>query len=68
MVEGYCDERISEAKRIFEESISSGFELGCAITMEVNGEVVMDLWGGHKDQNKTEKWEQDTIVNVFSST
>ena len=43
MVEGYCDERFVDAKRIFEESISSGFELGCAITLEVDGEVIMDL-------------------------
>jgi hypothetical protein len=39
MVDGYCDERFIEAKKIFEESIDSGFELGCAITMEVKGEV-----------------------------
>ena len=68
MVEGYCDERFLEAKKIFEESISSGFELGCAITMEVDGVVVMDLWGGHTNLEKTEKWNEDTIVNVFSST
>ena len=34
MVNGYCDERFIEAKKVFEESIDSGFELGCAITME----------------------------------
>ena len=68
MIEGYCDERFLEAKKIFEESISSGFELGCAITMEVDGVVVMDLWGGHTNLEKTEKWKEDTIVNVFSST
>ena len=68
MVEGYCDERFVDAKRIFEESISSGFELGCAITLEVDGEVIMDLWGGHTNLERTEKWKEDTIVNVFSST
>ena len=68
MVEGYCDERFVAAKRIFEESISSGFELGCAITLEVDGEVIMDLWGGHTNLEKTERWKEDTIVNVFSST
>jgi len=68
MVNGYCDERFVEAKKIFEESIDSGFELGCAITLEVEGEVVLDLWGGHADLDKTEDWKEDTIVNVFSTT
>ena len=68
MVNGYCDDRFIEAKEILEKSISSGFELGCAITMEIEGEVVLDLWGGHKDLNKREDWKKDTIVNVFSTT
>lgn len=68
MVDGYCDERFIEAKKVFEESIDSGFELGCAITMEVEGEVVLDLWGGHSDLDKTEEWKENTIVNVFSTT
>jgi CubicO group peptidase (beta-lactamase class C family) len=68
MINGYCDERFLEAKKIFEESINSGFELGCAITLEVEGEVVLDLWGGHSDLDKTEEWKEDTIVNVFSTT
>ena len=68
MINGYCDERFVEAKKIFEESIDSGFELGCAITLEVEGKAVLDLWGGHVDLDKTEDWKEDTIVNVFSTT
>ena len=68
MVNGYCDEKFVEAKKIFEESIDSGFELGCAITLEVEGKVVLDLWGGHANLDKTEDWKEDTIVNVFSTT
>jgi len=68
MVNGYCDEKFVEAKKIFEESINSGFELGCAITLEVEGKVILDLWGGHANLDKTEDWKEDTIVNVFSTT
>ena len=68
MVNGYCDERFVEAKKIFEESIASGFELGCAITLEIKGKVVLDLWGGYVNLDKTEEWKEDTIVNVFSTT
>ncbi len=26
--------------------LTSGFELGAAISMEIEGETVLDLWGG----------------------
>tara|TARA_B100000029_G_scaffold122428_1_gene115742 strand:- start:6823 stop:8031 length:1209 start_codon:yes stop_codon:yes gene_type:complete len=68
MVSGYCDERFLDAKEILEKSIDSGFELGCAISLEVKGEKVMDLWGGYVDPDKTQLWEENTIVNVFSTT
>ena len=68
MINGYCDERFTEARKIFEESIASGFELGCAISLEVDGEKVIDLWGGYSNPDKTELWKEDTIVNVFSTS
>ena len=57
MVSGYCDERFLDAKEILEKSIDSGFELGCAISLEVKGEKVMDLWGGYVDPDKTQLWD-----------
>ena len=45
MIDGYCDERFYEAKELFSKSIESGFELGAAITLEIEGETVIDLWG-----------------------
>ena len=50
------------------KSIESGFELGAAITLEIEGETVIDLWGGHQDKERNEAWRKDTIVNVFSTT
>ena len=68
MIDGYCDERFLEAKKIFERSIDSGFELGCAVSVEVKGEKVIDLWGGYSNIDKTKLWKENTIVNVFSTT
>jgi len=68
MVSGYCDEKFTEAKEVFSKSITSGFELGAAITMEIEGETVLDLWGGVDNPSKGTQWQEDTIVNVFSST
>ena len=68
MVSGYCDEKFAEAREVFSKSITSGFELGAAISMEIEGETVLDLWGGVDNLSKGTQWQEDTIVNVFSST
>ena len=68
MVQGFCDEKFIEAQDAFEKSLTSGFELGASISMEIEGEKVIDLWGGHTDLEKNSLWEEDTLVNVFSTT
>ena len=68
MVNGYCAENFIEARHIFEKSISSGFELGGSIAVEVKGKKVIDLWGGHLDHSQSKLWEENTLVNVFSTT
>ena len=32
-----------------------------------DGELVVDLWGGHLDEARTAPWQRDTIVAVFSA-
>jgi CubicO group peptidase (beta-lactamase class C family) len=34
----------------------------------VDGVMVVDLWGGHRDANRTLPWESDTLANVWSTT
>lgn len=68
MTKGYCDEKFREAREVFEKSISSGFELGAAIAIEIEGEMVMDLWGGTDNPDTNSEWSENTIVNVFSTT
>ena len=36
--------------------------------ISLNGEIVVNLWGGHKDKDLDSHWEEDTIINVWSST
>ena len=67
MVNGYCDEKFSEAREVFSESINTGFELGAAISLEIEGETVLDLWGGVDSPSKGTEWQENTIVNVLLS-
>ena len=65
-VNGYCDPKFIELKEYFEESINSKFELGAAISIEIEGESVINLWGGYQDANRRRAWEEDTLCNTFS--
>ncbi|MFI6744422.1 serine hydrolase domain-containing protein [Nonomuraea sp. NPDC050451] len=35
---------------------------------ELGASLVVDLWGGYRDVERTKPWTRDTIVNVFSTT
>jgi CubicO group peptidase (beta-lactamase class C family) len=65
---GHCDPRFDKVSEIFSSAIESGFEIGASLAIEYQGEMVVDLWGGHQDREKTKLWQEDTIVNVFSVT
>ncbi|WP_037669961.1 EstA family serine hydrolase [Streptomyces afghaniensis] len=67
-VRGHCDARFTAVRRTFEENFRERGELGAAVAVTVGGEVVVDLWGGWADAAHTRPWEQDTLVNVWSTT
>ncbi len=44
-------------------------EVGASVCATVDGEVVLDLWGGTATYDDGERaWEEDTIINVWSTT
>jgi CubicO group peptidase (beta-lactamase class C family) len=67
-VQGHWDPRFDKVADALGQAISDGEEVGAAIAIDIDGETVVDIWGGHADAAKTKPWTQDTIVNVWSST
>lgn len=67
-IHGHCDERFAAVRSAFESNFRERDELGAAVTVLVGGEPVADLWGGWADGARTRPWEQDTLVNVWSTT
>lgn len=49
-------------------NIDSGADCGASVAVVVDGELVVDMWGGWADEAHTAPWERDTITNVWSST
>jgi CubicO group peptidase (beta-lactamase class C family) len=66
-VHGSCDNRFTAVREALARNLD-GEELGASVAVDLDGETVVDLWGGYRDQERTTPWTQDTIVNVWSTT
>src|SRR5690349_9407925 len=58
-------ERIADA---FAANFAEHGEVGAACAIYVDGEPVVDIWGGMADVASARTWERDTIVIAFSCT
>ncbi len=67
-VSGTCDVRFERMQEILAANLASGEDCGASVAVVVDGELVVDLWGGAADEACTVPWERDTITNVWSST
>jgi CubicO group peptidase (beta-lactamase class C family) len=68
VIHGHCDSRFDKLRDAFARAITSGEDLGASIAVDIDGEMVVDIWGGHADAAKAREWGEDTIVNLWSST
>ncbi len=67
-VHGFCDERFQALEDKFRHNISTGIDLGGSLAATLDGEFVVDLWGGYRDRERTRPWEQDILSFVFSTS
>jgi CubicO group peptidase (beta-lactamase class C family) len=67
-VQGTCPDRFSAVHEAFAAHLASGADVGASVAVYIDGESVVDLWGGYFDMSYTRPWERDTIVHTFSST
>jgi CubicO group peptidase (beta-lactamase class C family) len=49
-------------------SIERGDDLGASVAITVDGELILDMWGGWVDEERSRPWQQDTLANVWSTT
>ena len=65
---GTCSGRFDSLRELFAAKLESGEDLGASVAVVIDGEMVVDLWGGWADETRTVPWTENTIANVFSST
>jgi CubicO group peptidase (beta-lactamase class C family) len=67
-IHGIVKPGYEKVRDAFARNFDENNELGAALSLVVDGEKVVDIWGGHADSAMTRPWEQDTIVNTYSTT
>ncbi|MEU6083363.1 serine hydrolase domain-containing protein [Streptomyces sp. NPDC047108] len=67
-IAGHCDARFAPVRDALTERLERGEELGASVVVDIDGETVVDLWGGWRDAERQVPWSSDTIVNVWSTT
>ena len=65
-IDGTCDPAFQSVADAFAQNFETDDELGAAVAVTKDGELVVDLWGGHRDAERQLAWEQDTIVCMMS--
>jgi CubicO group peptidase (beta-lactamase class C family) len=67
-IHGACDDRFELVRGALAQNVESGEEIGASIVVDLDGEIAVDIWGGYRDEARTQPWESDTITNVWSTT
>lgn len=66
-IDGVHSPELTSVATAFAENFATGAELGASLCIEVDGQVVLDLWGGLTAPGGA-AWTRDTIHVVFSCT
>src|SRR4051794_13134151 len=67
-VQGTYEPAFEGVRDALAANIDSGADVGASVAVMVDGKTVVDIWGGHVDEARTEPWAGDTIINVWSTT
>jgi CubicO group peptidase (beta-lactamase class C family) len=64
---GRCDERFGAVRDEFAANFAERGEVGAALSVLVEGRVVVELFGGWADETTRRPWSDDTLVNFYSA-
>ena len=66
-LQGSYDELFAAAPTVLGELLDDG-DAGGSVAVFVDGEPVVDVWGGFADADRTVPWQRDTVTSVYSVT
>lgn len=67
-IHGTYDPRFSAVRANFERNFTHDNEVGAAVAVWVDGDLVVNLWGGWADAKRQRPWRENTLASVFSGS
>jgi len=65
-IHGDYDPRFAAVREAFHSNFLEHSEVGAAVCIEIEGQRLVDLWGGYCDAERTRPWQRNTLLNAFS--
>jgi len=63
---GHCDPKFAGVGESFAENFAERGEVGAAVCVIIDGQIVVDLAGGWADEAAQRAWQLDTLVDFYS--
>src|SRR6202035_933914 len=67
-VDGQIEPGFDGVRDAFERNFTTHGDIGAAFCLYVEGQKVVDIWGGVADAKTGTPWAQDTLTLVYSTT
>lgn len=67
-INGFIDPQYVKIADAFKKNFIDHGEIGASLCVYQNHQKVIDIWAGFKDLKKKRKWQEDTVVPIFSTT
>ena len=67
-IAGFCDPRFERVAGEFARNFQERGEVGASVCITLDGETVVDLWGGMAHPDTQTPWGEDTVTLVWSAT
>ncbi|MFD9302944.1 serine hydrolase domain-containing protein [Streptomyces sp. NPDC060048] len=66
-IKGFCEPRFDAVREALAALLGKD-DVGASAAVSLDGEPVVDIWGGYADADRSVGWERDTLAGVNSTT
>ncbi|HUF83540.1 MAG TPA: serine hydrolase domain-containing protein, partial [Acidimicrobiia bacterium] len=67
-MDGFCSSGFEAFADWMRGNQERGFDEGASLGVFVGGDPVVDLWSGTTDYQRSQPWQRDSLVQVFSTS
>jgi CubicO group peptidase (beta-lactamase class C family) len=67
-IHGSCVDGFDKVRAAFASNFAERDDIGAAVAVWVEGDLVVNLWGGCADAAGRRPWRADTLASIFSGT